>query len=158
VLIETAAIADDSLSAHFNAGGRFLPGSNFFLVGVELLDYWLRLLKLAPLDCAFYINKRTPRHYRIAIMCRAVGEQPISKDDTWAPYMARPTNFLTRQYIDWNELKTGAPDVEYTPSDANLIYREDTGTVNLYQTMQANPSMPVDDVNEQIRLKLDAIY
>jgi hypothetical protein len=159
LLIETVAVVDDSLCAYFNAGGRLGGRGNFFLVSVELLDYMLRVLKLAPLDCAFVQRqKATPPQGRIAVLCRAVGEQPVPEDDTWAPYLAQPKNLFTPSFLDWEELKTGAPEVAYTPSGAKLIHRKDTGTVNLYETLQVNNPTPIKDLDEQVRLKLDATY
>jgi 2-polyprenyl-3-methyl-5-hydroxy-6-metoxy-1,4-benzoquinol methylase len=160
LVIETSAIIDNSMVAYFNASGRFGPHTNYWEVSVECLDYLLRFLRLAPLDCVYFNHPRSKTASlpicRIAVTCRAMEDSLPCKDDTW---MANPRSLHYAEFLEWKELEINPThEVKYTTQNNRLIYREDTRTVDLYETVQASPETTVDNIDEQVRLRLDAMF
>ena len=157
-LIETTAAVDRTMAAYFNANGRFLPHTNYWQVSLECLDYMLRFLRLAPLDCVHFLrSKQSPLPMcRIAVVCRAVQDAVAGQDDEWM--MRISEDQVVKTFLDSEALRIGSSDVKYSENGHDLIFREDSGTVNLYETVCARKQSVIDDVDARLGLKLDAKF
>jgi SAM-dependent methyltransferase len=170
ILVETAAVADERMVAYFNAHGRLYSGTGtYWLPSVELLEYWLRFAKLMPIDCLYLGRNRPslaarlrrgskPPLCRIAVACRAMGEF-LPFDDPWlkdedSPQRVRHFGELRKD----DRSGSAGPEVRYVPRSGNLVFRNRTNAVNLYQTVRANKSFGIRSIDEQVRLQLGAAY
>lgn len=160
LVIETAAILDNSMAMHFNAEGRFGQGANYFQVSVECLDYLLRFLRLMPLDCIYFRQEKNQKKLgRVGIVCQAVDHCIPCQRDMWmrkSEQAGLMSNDFS-EFLDWNHvMSNGLPDVKYKSQNKYLSFHQDTKTVNIFKTIQKSPRFRVDNPDEQIRLKLNA--
>jgi SAM-dependent methyltransferase len=171
LILETSAIVDKNMVMFFNADGRFYPGTNYWQISLECLDYILRFLKLKAIDLFYHKSFRDKKTglqlCRICIPCRAVNEFLPCADDEW---MNKPHGRDYEEFIKWDELKTDKPDINWTHVNENLILCKDTGAAKLYETVQTIKETPalwkkvlvktlmsVNDINLK-RLNLKEIY
>ncbi len=138
VIIETAAKFDAELSLHLNAASRFTALS-IWLPSLGVLDYMLRLVRLQPVEVAYFGGKRG----RIAIACRAVTEPPGAENDEWIT--SSMNDFELAEYFDWGAVQTDAPPVPYSGGDT---------TVDLVETVR--DTAPLRPLPERKRLDLGA--
>src|SRR6478672_2757905 len=58
MIVSTNVVVDDSFTMHFNKAGRLQDEMNtFWYMSVPTLDYLLRYLKLAAIDCLYISHK-----------------------------------------------------------------------------------------------------
>ncbi len=97
LIVSTNVIAEAGMYAEFNAHGRMQVEANtFWYPTMELLDYWLRMLRLQPIDSLFMPHAAVgkvmlngiPNTYTfdkksgyLSVICRAVDEAPQA--DGW---------------------------------------------------------------------------
>ncbi|MGB5770188.1 MAG: methyltransferase domain-containing protein, partial [Crocosphaera sp.] len=85
-LIETAAIQSQEPLMYFNMKGE-LYGlfSNYFIPTTNLLDYFLRMIRLEPLSFAYIGNhKDSSKIIRLAVLCKSLNETAsLFPDDRW---------------------------------------------------------------------------
>lgn len=161
VVIETAALFDLSMAMYFNAEGRYYKGTNYFQISVNLLDYLLRLLRLAPLDMAFMGVKGGVG--RIAVVCRATDDViPCNGDDWMVRTQTGPAGHFDLDFsecLDWDFVKKyGGADVPYIVQTKDLRVHPDTNTVNLYEQIARGTPISNQIAVEQARLRLGDIY
>ena len=160
MIIETAAVATNTMSMYFNAGGRINEKkTTYFLPSLDMLDYMLRFFGLKALDVIYFKRgsrgKTDLKIVRVGIACRAVSNPLPEKNDNWMVL-----NIGTR-LLDYNKhirlIEEGnKQDVSYKNSSKNLVIREDTGSVDLYESVLNLPETAKD--MELTRLKLNDIY
>lgn len=156
LLIETSAVINNSMAMYFNAEGRFHKGhTDYWLISIECLDYLLRFFRLSVLDCIYFKTKTSLQLCRIGIVCRAIDKALPSKGDNWMDGHPRLLDY--NEFVGYEDLKTDKADVNYS-SHNMLIFRQDSETVDLYKTLQASQERTITNIDEQIRLKLDAIF
>ena len=167
LLIETSAIFHNIMCMYFNAG-KFYPYTNYWQITVECLDYLLRFIKLEPLDCVYFVQKeiedtslshsKSLKLCRVCIACRAVDHCIPCEKDEWMKQSTRGLfNNDFREFIDWGIVEDGSfSDVDYKIQNKNNIIRQDTGTINIFKTIQNSPCLEINDLNEQVRLRLNA--
>lgn len=156
LLLETAAVIDKKMAMYFNAGGRFYPRTNYFMISLDALDYMLRLLRLKPLDVIYFKQRKNVETdmqiCRICIPSLAINKCLNSNGDQW---MRRDFQVDFNEYINWKLLENGKPNTKYRTFNKNLYFREDTGSVNVYETVVNNPEYPINE--KDMILKLDDI-
>jgi SAM-dependent methyltransferase len=152
LLVSTGVIADDAFTMEFNNGGRLQEETNtFWYVSVPLLDYQLRYLKLAPVDCLYLplspIESCVERVFErpsgyLSVVCRAVDDVVPEPDDKWMRNSAAQS-WEHRQLVDWKRVvRQPTSSIEYRPSDGIIDqYRTDTGTLDLLHAVQIRPPM-----------------
>lgn len=162
LILETAAIIDNSMVVHFNAEGRLHSSpTDYFMFSLGCLDYALRFLRLKALDC-IYLKARKMDGLdvcRVCIPCRAVDDPLPIGDDQWMKYpviMGRDRHQFD-DFLDWEELKNDAPMVSYRGINRDhLVMWEETGAVDIYKTVVNSPKTYLD--KNLTKLKLDDIY
>jgi len=95
MIVATNVMLDREPRAAFNAKGRFQhEASTYWYLSTGLLDYLLRYLRLAPIDCVHQAHESiVSPDWRIgagdpcyvAVLCRAVDEMLPTTDDAWMP-------------------------------------------------------------------------
>ena len=168
MLIETSAVftEKDECLMHFNNSGRFFPGTNYWQISVSCLDYLLRTLRYELLDVSFYKGaiRDGIRQGRIAVVCRAVNKPISSPGDEWMPKTAKEggmPDFLPdfREYIDWHEIsEKNNGDVPYASPPPERYLHPGTQSLSLFQTVNNSPETKLISSDDQVRLKLDALY
>lgn len=100
MIVSTNVVCEDGVSMEFNSAGRMQEEPNtFWYTSVEFLDYMLRYMKLAPLDCLFLPHTATkesdvryvcskPSGY-ISVLCEAAADVLPTEDDRWMAPSAR---------------------------------------------------------------------
>jgi len=133
VVVETSIWASDHPAYMFNMEGQMFQNSCYFVPSLAALDYSLRMLRLRPIDCSF-VSAPDYDFGRLAVVCRAENEVVGEISDTWIR-----KKFLSQDFgivgLDYRELRSNAPPVPYELLNPdNLIRRETTDSVDLYQT------------------------
>ena len=149
-IIETSAFITDELVLKFNGGGKYYKGSNYFQVGLGCLDYFLRMLRLRPIDCVF--EKRNWDICRVSIVCRAESAPIALGEDEWIN-----KQFVRKDFHAYNlfydKLKSDKPEVAYEPiNKSKLVYHEGTNCVNLYETVVQNEKHETTDKQGMLHL------
>jgi SAM-dependent methyltransferase len=151
LLLETSFSVDPGYVARINHAAQLYPGSNYFQVSLEALDYWLRMLRMQILDAAFTDAWRNIIG-RVVAVCRAVESPVADPDDAW---MAKPwieTDFAPYG-LDYSALASTAPPVTYRPEGKPLVMRPGLKSVDLYATYKQFGSTHIDESLGVLRLK-----
>jgi SAM-dependent methyltransferase len=149
LLIETAVKKSGDYTLEFNAAARLYPFNNYFFVSIATLDYWLRMLRLEALDCAWFGQE--DELCRLVVVCRAVDSVVADADDQWMgePWIWR--NFLPYG-LDYDSLASDEPEVGYLPREGvERVYR-DNGSVDLFLTTMKTPRFKPDERLRMLRL------
>ena len=133
-IVGTNALVSDEYILKFNANGRYYEGSNYFLTTLASLDYFLRMLRLRPIDCMF---KRPDNGdiCRVVVVCRAENAPISFAEDKWIHKHYIENDFRSVD-VDYDRLASKAPETNYKVVDPdNIIYHQDIESVNLYETV-----------------------
>jgi 2-polyprenyl-3-methyl-5-hydroxy-6-metoxy-1,4-benzoquinol methylase len=133
-IVGTNALVSDEYILKFNANGRYYEGSNYFLTTLGCLDYFLRMLRLRPIDCMF---KRPDNGdiCRVVVVCRAENAPISFPEDKWIHKHYVENDFLSVD-VDYARLASKAPSIDYKIVDPdNIIYHQNIESVNLYETV-----------------------
>ncbi len=151
MVVETSVIARGDHTAEFNAKGRYYPGSNYFQISLGTLDYFIRMLRLRPLD----LLCTKPRHdgvCRVTIVARAVDSVVATEDDKWMR-----KNFVSKDmeaaHLHYDQLATEAEQVPYQTINKNLTPYESTKIVDVWATYEASAPHPVNHDDGRLRLE-----
>lgn len=106
----TNVIVERGYSMEFNAHGRMQKECNtFWYPTIPLLEYWLRMLRLAPLDVAFMPHEAAGDRYLfdkksgyLAVVCRAVGPGDSDADAWMGSAAALSVDF--QRLVDWDKI------------------------------------------------------
>lgn len=135
-VIESSVFVSEDFVMHFNAGGRFYKGSNYFQVSLACYDYFARMLRLKPIDMLF-----TPTSddgiSRVSLVCRAVDHVVAEPEDLW---MGKPfvQSDMGAVGLEYKELTSAAPPVPYTPINPTRQFRGDTDCLDVLGTFHAS--------------------
>jgi SAM-dependent methyltransferase len=115
LIVSTNVVSSDGYFMEFNNYGRLQEEANtFWYPTVRLFDYLLRMLKLAPIDCAYIPHQAIatdsiraggkyvfdkPSGY-LSVVCRAKDDVIAAGDDTWMPKAAEGSWEHVHR-IDW---------------------------------------------------------
>ena len=93
MIVSTNVIVDRDAFADFNAKGQLQEEPNtFWYLSTGLLDYFLRYLQLAPIDCVYLPHENMTTAWRmrtgklsgyVTVLCRAVDRILPTSDDEW---------------------------------------------------------------------------
>jgi SAM-dependent methyltransferase len=151
MVIETAALKLPGLFMQFNFTGRtYVYGpSDVWFITAQMLDYMLRYFRLAPIDCV-HIDQGNGLA-RIAVVARAT-------DRLMAGELERDMEASTWN-LDYDSIvrydlcpADGLPPVPYREGMAEIARRADLGTCDLFETIQRQPTLPVDPRRLELRL------
>jgi 2-polyprenyl-3-methyl-5-hydroxy-6-metoxy-1,4-benzoquinol methylase len=131
MIVSTNVVVDERASMQFNDRGRLQEEANtFWYMSVTSMDYILRYLKLAPIDCVYLPHEAIQSSVRyltdvesgyLSIVCRALDEVVPSDGDSW---MAKSANesWEHKGLVDWTFAASHPPSsIRYTvPIDAAL--------------------------------------
>jgi SAM-dependent methyltransferase len=149
LILETSVKRSADFILEFNAKGTMYTGSNYFQVSIATLDYWLRMLRLQPIDCSWHGRADVGR---MATVCRAVDEPVAEPDDDWMR-----KGFVRADFkpfgLDYRSLRSRAEPVGYTPLDATVaVPREGTEAIDLFASVSASPPAGLSDDMGVLRL------
>lgn len=149
LVLETSARKSNDYTMEFNAAAGHYPGSNYFQVSVATIDYWLRMLRLQALDCAWWGGRELGR---LLVVCRAVGEPIPDPGDEWMEQ-----GFISNDFepvgLNYRELASDAEDVPYAPrADLAAVLRPGGKAIDLFATLQRDTPYPVDAERSRLRL------
>lgn len=149
MVVSTNIFYDPGYSAEFNAGGRLQSEANtFWYLSVPLLDYMLRMLRLAPIDClhlehegvALPLTVAGLRTGYMSVLCQARDELLPTGGDQYLSALQRNSweyNGLT----DWPTANSHPRSTirSSAPYDG-VVQRDDLDAVDLWATVQNQPS------------------
>ena len=152
MIVSTNVVADNSFTMQFNNAGRLQEETNtFWYLSVPTLDYILRYLKLAPIDCLYISHRDIKSSIRyvtdvesgyLSVVCRATDDLLPAREDDWMRKSAQQS-WEYAGLIDWDLCARQA--VTKTPYsgivEKNLL-RDDTGTIDLLK------ALPVKAIHE----------
>jgi len=141
LIVSTNVVFDDSFTMHFNNAGRLQEEVNtFWYLSVRALDYLLRYLKLAPIDCLYISHRDIKSSVRyvtdvdtgyLSVVCRATDNPIPSRKDEWMVKSAQHSWEYTG-LIDWDSCnRQVVTHVPYSATIESNVLRDDTGTVDL---------------------------
>jgi len=147
LVVSTPVIRDPGYFAEFNNAGRIQDENNtFWYVSVPLLDYMLRYLALAPIDCCFqWFSSFAQPHARLtfdkpsgymSVVCRAVDDVLPAGGDQW---MARSAehSWEHRGLTDWRKVRSQPlSSAVYRRPPHREAWRADTGTIDLWKATE----------------------
>jgi hypothetical protein len=108
------------------------------------LDYLLRYLKLAPIDCLYISHRDIKSSVRyvtdvesgyLSVVCRARDEPIPTGEDNWMLKSAQHS-WEYAGLIDWDFCnRQSVTQVSYSAEIENDLLRDDTGTVDLLRAL-----------------------
>jgi hypothetical protein len=150
VIVSTNVVVEDGYTMDFNNGGRLQEEQNtFWYISVKLLDYFLRYLRLSPLESLFIPHSAVETDYRVvfdkpsgylSVLCRATDDVVPTAGDDWMknamksweyPWMT-DWKLATRQPVSNIRLKT-EPDRRF--------FRSDTQSLDLWEAVNKGESL-----------------
>lgn len=148
VMVSTNVVHSADYRMEFNNEGRWQDEVNtFWYMSVPLLDYVLRYLRLAPLDCIYLPHANIQSHLRymsdkpsgyISVACRAVDQPLLASTDRWMDKSARDS-WEYQGLIDWKRA-AGNPvsQIKYNGNTERKCLRNDTGSMDLWRAVNEN--------------------
>jgi hypothetical protein len=114
MIVSTNIVCEDGFNMEFNNAGRMQEEINtFWYTSIEFLDYMLRYMKLAPLDCVFSPSETSrcdarlvfnkPSGY-ISVLCQATDEVLPTEGDHWMMKSANES-WEYHGLSDWGKAK-----------------------------------------------------
>ncbi len=155
MIVSTNVVVDDSFTMQFNNAGRLQEEVNtFWYLSVRALDYLLRYLKLAPIDCLYISHRDIKSSVRyvtdvesgyLSVVCRAKDEPIPSREDNWMLKSAQHS-WEYAGLIDWDFCNRQAvTQVTYSATIEENLLRDDTGTIDLLR------ALPIKAIHEAQR-------
>jgi len=145
MIVSTNVVADDTFTMQLNNAGRLQEEVNtFWYLSVGALDYLLRYLKLAPIDCLYVSHRDIKSSVRymsdvesgyLSVVCRARDEPIPTREDNWMLKSAQHS-WEYAGLIDWDFCNRQAvTQVPYSGIIEKDLLRDDTGTVDLLRAL-----------------------
>jgi hypothetical protein len=145
MIVSTNVVADDTFTMQLNNAGRLQEEVNtFWYMSVGALDYLLRYLKLAPLDCLYISHRDIKSSVRymtdvesgyLSVVCRARDDIIPTREDNWMLKSAQHSWEYT-DLIDWDFCNRQAvTHVLYSATIEKDLLRDDTGTLHLLRAL-----------------------
>jgi SAM-dependent methyltransferase len=142
MVVSTNVTLDPGYTMDFNAGGRLQSEANtFWYPTVELLDYMLRYMRLAPIDCMLLPHELSPLRESfvfdkpsgyLSVLCRAVDESDEAGGDQWM----RESTATSWEYLDGSDWDRAARAPE---SSIEYVGERDGGRIDLAAAVAATP-------------------
>jgi 2-polyprenyl-3-methyl-5-hydroxy-6-metoxy-1,4-benzoquinol methylase len=145
MIVSTNVVADDSFTMQLNNAGRLQEEINtFWYLSVGALDYLLRYLKLAPIDCLYISHRDIKSSVRyvtdvesgyLSVVCRARDEPIPTREDNWMLQSAQQS-WEYAGLIDWDFCNRQAvTHVSYSATIEKDLLRDDTETIDLLRAL-----------------------
>jgi 2-polyprenyl-3-methyl-5-hydroxy-6-metoxy-1,4-benzoquinol methylase len=145
MIVSTNVVVDNAFTMHFNNAGRLQEEANtFWYLSVPTLDYVLRYLKLAPIDCLYLSHRDIKSSVRyvtdvesgyLSVVCRAKDDLLPSGEDDWMRKSAQ-WSWEYAGLIDWDFCSRQAvTQVPYSATIEKNLLRNDTGTIDLLRAV-----------------------
>lgn len=164
MIVSTNVVFDNSFTMHFNDGGRLQEEANtFWYVSVNALDYMLRYMKLAPIDCVYLPHQdiKSPVRYMtdvesgyFSVVCRASDDVLPTKDDTWM----RKASLDSWEYKDLVDTahanQQPRSEVRYAGASEKALLRDDVPSIELVKAIRSKTIHRADKASDAHILKL----
>jgi 2-polyprenyl-3-methyl-5-hydroxy-6-metoxy-1,4-benzoquinol methylase len=164
MIVSTNVVVDDSFTMQFNNAGRLQEEPNtFWYLSVGALDYLLRYLKLAPIDCLYIPHRDIKSSIRyvadvesgyLSVVCRAKDDPIPSREDNWMLKSAQHS-WEYAGLIDWDfcnrQTVTGVP---YSCTIEKNLLRDDIETVDLLRAVSRRAIHEADRSSDAHVLRL----
>ena len=145
LIVSTNVVADDSFTMQLNNAGRLQEEINtFWYLSVGALDYLLRYLKLAPIDCLYISHRDIKSSVRyvtdvesgyFSVVCRARDEPIPTREDSWMLKSAQQS-WEYAGLIDWDFCnRQPVTHVPYSATIEKDLVRDDTETIDLLRAL-----------------------
>jgi 2-polyprenyl-3-methyl-5-hydroxy-6-metoxy-1,4-benzoquinol methylase len=155
MIVSTNVVIDDAFTMQFNNAGRLQDEINtFWYMSVPTLDYFLRYLKLAPIDCLYIPHRYIKSSIRyvtnvesgyLSVVCRARDDVLPSREDDWMRKSAQQS-WEYSGLVDSDFCSPHAvTQVAYSATIENNLLRDDTGTIHL---LRALPSRTIHEADK----------
>jgi SAM-dependent methyltransferase len=151
LVIETSVKLASEHILEFNAGGKLYAESNYFQVSIATLDYWIRMLRMAPIDAALFRGAEASDIRRCGIVGRATEGVEADPDDSWMR-----GHFLVVEFepygLRYEELASSAPPVPYRSLEGGSALRAGTQSIDVPKTLAARPVYRPDKALQDLKL------
>jgi 2-polyprenyl-3-methyl-5-hydroxy-6-metoxy-1,4-benzoquinol methylase len=154
LIVSTNVVHSDAYVMEFNNAGRLQDEINtFWYISVPLLDYILRYLRLAPLDCVYLPHRHIDSHIRyrsnidsayMSLVCRAVDAPLPSADDRWMNKSACES-WESVGLVDWDRAMNNPPTRIGYQHQSQRQLRSDTGSLDLWTAVRQDPPVGMTD-------------
>jgi 2-polyprenyl-3-methyl-5-hydroxy-6-metoxy-1,4-benzoquinol methylase len=145
IIVSTNVVVDNAFTMQFNNAGRLQEETNtFWYLSVPTLEYLLRYLKLAPIDCLYISHREIKSSVRyltdvesgyLSVVCRAKDDLLPSREDDWMRKSAQQSWEYTG-LIDWDFCSRQAvTQVPYSSTIEKNLLKDDTGTIDLLRAL-----------------------
>jgi len=150
LILSTNVIYENEFRMEFNNCGRLQEEINtFWYISIPLLDYLLRFLKLAPIDCLYLKHENIKSQVRYAtnkqsgylsVICRAVDEPLFTDDDSWMK-KASDESWEYQGLVDWKRVKENpVSQIKFIGDNKQYTYNC-TSPINLWESVNTNASV-----------------
>jgi 2-polyprenyl-3-methyl-5-hydroxy-6-metoxy-1,4-benzoquinol methylase len=164
MIVSTNVVVDNAFTMHFNNAGRLQEETNtFWYLSVPTLDYLLRYLKLAPIDCLYISHRDIKSAVRymtnvesgyFSVVCRANDEVLPSREDDWMRKSAQQSWEYTG-LIDWDFCRRQpVTHVPYSVKIEKSLLKDDTGTIDLLRALPTRAIREAQTSNDAHVLRL----
>lgn len=149
--VSTNVVYDDGYRMEWNNAGRLQTEANtFWYLSIPLLDYMLRLLRLAPIDCMHIDHHAIDlpqahvpglRTGYLSVLCRATDTVVNTADDSWMPVAARDS-WEFQGIPDWRMADAQPPsEIRHVGDAEGLVRRPDADCIDVWATVAERPSI-----------------
>jgi 2-polyprenyl-3-methyl-5-hydroxy-6-metoxy-1,4-benzoquinol methylase len=154
IIVSTHIVLEDGFFMEFNNSGKMESEANtFWYMSIGLLDYLLRYLKLAPVDCVYYPYGK--RFGYASVVCRATDMILPTEDDKWMRQSAR-SSWEYNGVSNW-ELARHQPvsEIEVERQTNRHLYRDDIKCLDLLRAVkESEPIISAKSESESHVLRL----
>jgi hypothetical protein len=165
MIVSTNVVTTDTVGMEFNDGGRLQDETNtFWYLSVKALDYMLRYLKLAPVDCLFVPHEEirstvryvtnVPSGY-LSVICRASDDVVADTDDGWMKKSSRES-WEYRDLVDSALLQRQPVSTVGYHGGRHSEHMRDDRSLDLWKAVRGLPHVRrVQDPRDSHTLRLD---
>lgn len=166
IIISTNVLHSNDYRMEFNDAGRLQDETNtFWYLSIPLLDYLLRYLRLAPLDCLYLPHENITSHVRyltdkqsgfMSVVCRAADHPIATAEDEWMERSAQES-WEYQGLIDWKRAEGNQiSQIQFNGNRDLKHFRSDTASMDLWQAVnEMTPAKSAERSMDAHVLKLD---
>lgn len=146
MIVSTNVVDVDGYFMEFNDRGRLQEEQDtFWYISIKLLDYMLRYLGLAPMDCMYVPHTIIQSDYKyvfdkpsgyLSVACKAVDHALPCDEDTWMPRSEKGS--IERSGLcDWSRVgRQEKSKITYTSKTDKLFWRDDADCIDLWKAVK----------------------